>query len=175
MRLVCTQDEPLGPQDTLVLVSQRQQNVPHRRMTGRARPRANHNDSTQKQTGRHSQACRARRAHILSRQDDARTRRGRRSRACAVPKRRRMSRAGGAGGRCALGEAEGLDRGCCGYRACTGDGLTAPAKLRGVRRFEARLGLSHCQSLVSCAIGGWYSSQFVELASILRSAALHNQ
>ena len=175
MRVKCTQDEPLGPRDTLVLVSQRQQNVPHRRTTGRARARANHNDSTRKQTSRHSQPCRARRGDILSRQDDAQTRRGRRTRACAVPKRRRMSRAGGAGGRCAQGEAEGRDRSCCGYRACAveGAGDSAPLRVRSGRRTSgAPLRLP---VLVFHVNSRWYSSQFVELTSLLRATALLSQ
>ena len=172
---ISTQDHVLAPRDTRT----RPLNVPtflvatHRTITPPTR--AKHTDTTRMQAKRQSQACAARRSHIRSRQDDAQTRRGRRSRAPAVPKRRRMSRAGGAGGRCAQGEAEGLDRGCCGYRACTGDGLTAPAKLRGVRRFEARAGLCHCRSLVFCVIGKGSSSPIVDLGSFLRTTAPTSQ
>jgi len=86
-----------------------------------------------------------------------------------------MSTAGGAGGRRAQGEADGRDRGCCGCRACPGDGVRGPARLRVVRRVAARAGLWHCQTARSRVLGRWYSTPFDDLASLLPSTALLNQ
>ena len=119
-----------------------------------------------------SHACAARRERILSRQDDGTSRRGRQTRPCAVHERARMSTAGGAGGRRAQGEANGQQMGCCGCRACPGDGVRGSAGLQGVRRGAARAGLCHCQTARSRVLGRWYSSPFDDLASLLPSTAL---
>ena len=85
-----------------------------------------------------------------------------------------MSTAGGAGGRRAQGETDGRDWGCCGCRACPGDGVRGPARLRVVRRVAARAGLWHCQTARSRVLSRWYSSPFDDLASLLPSTALLN-
>ena len=85
-----------------------------------------------------------------------------------------MSTAGGAGGRRAQGEANGQQMGCCGCRACPGDGVRGSAGLQGVRRGAARAGLCHCQTARSRVLGRWYSSPFDDLASLLPSTALLN-
>ena len=139
-----------------------------------AHARANDGRGTQHQTKWPSHACAARREGILSRQDDVRTPRGRRARPCAVHKRAHMSTAGGAGGRRALGEADGQQTGCCGGRACPGEWMRGPARLQGVKRVAARAGLQHCQTAHSRVLGLWYSSPFDDLASLLPSTALLN-
>ena len=173
-RFIFTQHHLLAPRDTRT----RPHNVPKfplaTRAHDRAHARANDADTTQKRAKRHSHACAARREGILSRLDGGTTRRGRRTRPCAVHERARMSTAGGAGGRRAQGEANGQQMGCCGCRACPGDGVRGSAGLQGVRRGAARAGLCHCQTARSRVLGRWYSSPFDDLASLLPSTALLN-
>ena len=140
-----------------------------------ARARANDDRGTQYQTKWLDHAHASRRERILSRQDDGHTRRGRRTRPCDAHKRALTSTAGGAGGRRAQGEADGWDGGCCGCRACPGDGMRGSARLQGVRRVAARAGLWHCQTARSRVLGRWYSRPFDELASLLPSTALLDQ
>ena len=119
-------------------------------------------------------ACAAQREGIFSRQGLDHTPKPRRTRPCAVHKRALTSTAGGAGGRRARGEADGQQMGYYGGRACPGDGLRGPARLRGVRRVAARAGLQHCQTARSRVLGRWYSRPFDDLASLLPSTALLN-
>ena len=139
------------------------------------RAHANDNHGTHCHGQLHSQTCAARREGICSRQGHGHTPKPRRTQPCAVHKRRRMSTAGGAGGRRAQCEADGQERGCCSGRACPGDGRRGSARLQGVRRVAARAGLGHCQRARSRVLGRWYSSQFVDLASLLRATALLSQ
>ena len=111
--------------------------------SARTRVRLNYDRGTQCQTKWPRHACAARRARIRSRQDDAHTQRGRRTRPCDAHKRARMSTAGAAGGWRAQGDADGQDMGCCGGRACSGDGVRGSAMLRGERRWVARASLGH--------------------------------
>ena len=105
--------------------------------------RAIYDRGTQCQTKWPCYACAAQRERILSRQDDAHTQRGRRTRPCDAHKRARMSTAGAAGGWLSRGDADGQEMGCCGGRACSGDGMRGSAMLRGERRWVARASLGH--------------------------------
>jgi len=120
-----------------------------------ARARANDTRSSHGRAQRHSHACAAQKEGIFSRQGLDHTPKPRRTRPCAVHKRALTSTAGGAGGRRARGEADGQQMGCYGGRACPGDGLRGPARLRGVRRVAARAGLQHCQTARSRVLGRW--------------------
>ena len=168
-----TKDEPLAPRDTRT----RPLNVPTfscaAHGTIATRTRANNDHGTQCHGQRHSHTRAAQREGICSRQDLGRTPKSRRTRPCAVHKRGRLSTACATSGRRARGEADGRERGCCGARACPGDGLRCSARLQCVRRWVESANLCHCHSLVYRV--RWYSSQFVALWSNLRSAARFHQ
>ena len=89
--------------------------------------------------------------------------------------RRRMSTASAAGGRRAQGEAEGWERCCCGFRECSGDGWKGAATLWGLRRWGSRVAPVPLPVLVLPDNSRWYSRPFVELVSLLRTAALFHQ
>ena len=139
-----------------------------------ARARANDARGPHFHVQRHSHECGARGPRGDRAQERCCTPKTRRTRPCAAQTRGRMSTAGGAGGRRAQGEANGQQMGCCGCRACPGDGVRGSAGLQGVRRGAARAGLCHCQTARSRVLGRWYSSPFDDLASLLPSTALLN-
>ena len=121
----------------------------HRHADGSPHAHANETNRELKQGELKRQARGARRGNIQSRQEHVHTRKCRRSATWTVHKRRRMDVAGGPSGWRAQGEEMGREKGCYGEGACAGDGLTGPARLRGVRRWVVRACLCFCPGLVS--------------------------